>query len=115
MKKYINEKIMIILNKNVKTEKVEDGITRKILAHGGKMMLVEAYFKKGARGWVHSHPHEQISYIQKGSFEFELDGGKQVISVGDTVYIPSAKPHGVLALEDSVIIDIFTPQREDFL
>lgn len=106
---------MIILNKNVKKETLEEGIQRKILAHGGKMMLVEVYFKKGAIGQVHSHPHEQTSYIQKGSFEFELEGKKEVISAGDTVYIPSDKPHGVLALEDSVIIDIFTPQREDFL
>ncbi len=78
-------------------------------------MLVEVCFKKGSRGYVHTHPHEQISYVRKGSFEFELDGKREVISVGDSVYVPADKPHGVLALEDSVIVDTFTPQREDFL
>jgi len=106
---------MIVFNNLVEEERLEKGISRKILARGGSLMMVEVCFKKGERGLLHSHPHEQVSYIQKGSFEFELDDKKEIVSKGDSIYIPSGNPHGVLALVDSVIIDVFTPQREDFL
>jgi quercetin dioxygenase-like cupin family protein len=106
---------MIIKNDTVTTENLGNGLRRKILARGGKLMMVEVYFDKGGIGAVHSHPHEQVSYIVKGAFEFNIEGKKDVVTAGDTVYIGSNVPHGVVALEDSLIVDIFTPQRVDFL
>ena len=106
---------MFVLNKDVRAENIEEGISRKVLARGGSMMLVEVTFKKGATGALHSHVHEQVSYVHKGSFEFEIEGEKQIVKEGDTIYIPMYVMHGVTALEDSVIVDVFTPQREDFL
>ena len=106
---------MIVKNNSVKKENLGGGVSRKILARGGNLMMVEVCFEKGGIGAVHTHPHEQISYVHKGSFEFELGGKKEIVRAGDTIYVPSNIPHGVVALEESVIIDIFTPQREDFL
>lgn len=106
---------MIVKHEAVKSETVGEGVERKIIASDGSLMTVEVKFKKGAVGAVHSHPHEQVSYIVSGSFEFELDGQKEIIKAGDSYYVKPNVPHGVVALEDSVIIDIFTPQREDFL
>lgn len=106
---------MIVKNESVKREPLGSGVSRKILARGGNLMMVEVAFEKGGIGAVHSHPHEQISYIHSGSFEFELDGRKEIVRVGDTVYVPTNVPHGVVALEESIIVDIFSPQREDFL
>jgi quercetin dioxygenase-like cupin family protein len=106
---------MIIKNSTVSTNDLGGGLRRKILASGGKLMMVEVYFDKGGVGAMHSHPHEQVSYIVNGAFEFNIEGKKDVVKAGDTVYIGSNVPHGVVALEDSLIVDIFTPQREDFL
>ena len=106
---------MFVKNNDVKREDLEQGLSRKILARGGKMMLVEVTFKKGAVGYLHSHPHEQVSYIQKGSFEVEINGEKRILETGDSFYAAPDAKHGVVALEDSVIIDVFTPQRDDFL
>jgi quercetin dioxygenase-like cupin family protein len=106
---------MVVKNSSVQKEELGGGLSRKILARGGSLMMVEVHFEKGGIGAMHSHPHEQISYIVKGSFDFDVDGKKDVVKAGDTVYIGSNMPHGVVALEDSLIIDIFTPQREDFL
>jgi len=78
-------------------------------------MMVKIFFKKGAVGYVHTHPHEQVSYILKGSFEVEIDGEKEILTVGDSFYAGPEVPHGVLALEEAVIMDVFTPQREEFL
>ncbi|HDL18937.1 MAG TPA: cupin domain-containing protein [Bacteroidetes bacterium] len=106
---------MIVKNESVKSEPLGGSVGRKILARGGSLMMVEVTFEKGGIGAVHTHPHEQISYIHSGSFEFESDGGKEIVRVGDAVYLPANVPHGVVALEDSIIVDIFSPQREDFL
>jgi len=89
--------------------------TRRILAHGGGMMGVEASFEKGAVGTMHRHPHEQVSYVLSGSFEYEVEGKKYILHKGDSYYVAPNENHGATALEDAVILDIFTPQREDFL
>jgi quercetin dioxygenase-like cupin family protein len=59
--------------------------------------------------------HEQISYILSGTFEYEEAGETYILKAGDTYYVEPEVPHGATALEDGVILDIFTPQREDFL
>lgn len=93
----------------------DTGITRRILARGGNMMGVEATFQKGAVGTVHRHEHEQVSYIVSGSFEYVADGVVYHLKAGDSYYVAPNVAHGATALEDSVILDIFSPQREDFL
>ena len=93
----------------------EKGVTRRVIAHGGGMMAVHVSFEKGAVGSIHSHVHEQISYIVSGSFEYFENGERHLLRAGDSYYVPSGAAHGVVALEDSVILDVFTPQREDFL
>lgn len=78
-------------------------------------MAVEFTFQQGGIGAIHSHPHEQIGYIVKGSFEVTLNGTTAILTAGDTYYVPPHVPHGVKALVDGVVFDVFTPQREDFL
>jgi quercetin dioxygenase-like cupin family protein len=79
-------------------------------------MMVEITFKKGGVGEVHAHQeHEQVSYIVKGSFEVVVGAEKKVVYAGDSFYAGLNVSHGVTALEDSVILDVFTPVREDFL
>lgn len=91
------------------------GITRRILARGGNMMGVEASFEKGAVGEAHRHPHEQVSYVLSGSFAYEVEGKQYILHRGDSYYVAPGELHGATALEDAVILDIFTPQRQDFL
>jgi len=107
---------MFVENNSILSESVAHGVTRKVLAHGGSLMMVEVKFEKGAIGSIHSHVHEQISYVTQGCLEFNLYGDKRILHAGDTVYIPSNVAHGVLSLEDdTIIIDVFTPLRQDFL
>ena len=78
-------------------------------------MMVEVSFKKGGIGSMHSHVNEQISYISKGSFRVTLGEETKILIQGDSFYVPAKLSHGVAALEDSVILDVFTPIRENFL
>lgn len=106
---------MFVKNENVTPTACGEGTCRKILGTGGSLMMVEVSFKAGGVGAPHTHPHEQVSYVARGSFDFTLDGVTRRIGVGDSVYIPSGVSHGTVALEDSVIVDVFSPIREDFL
>ncbi|GLC80773.1 cupin domain-containing protein [Lacrimispora brassicae] len=106
---------MVLKYEDIIPTNPEPGITRRILARGGSLMGVEASFKKGAAGKVHKHPHEQVSYIVSGSFEYEANGVTYMLKAGDSYYVEPDVLHGAVALEDSVILDIFTPQREDFI
>ena len=106
---------MVLKYEDIKPTNPAPGITRRILAYGGKMMGVEASFEKGAVGSVHVHEHEQISYILSGTFEYVENGQSFILKAGDSYYVEPNVPHGATALEEGVILDIFTPQREDFL
>lgn len=92
-----------------------EGIGRKILAYNDEMMTVENHFVTGAVGPLHSHPHTQITYVLSGKFEFDIEGEKKVVTVGDTMLKTDAVVHGCVCLEQGVLLDIFTPMREDFV
>ena len=56
-----------------------EGVTRKVLAHSENLMVCELHYEKDAIGALHSHPHEQITYIVSGRFEFTIDGRKFIV------------------------------------
>jgi len=91
-------------------------IKRKIIAHNGKIMMVDVYFQDDAIGTEHVHEHEQATYCLEGEFEFTIGDEKKIIKQGDTVYIPPMVNHGaVLITPKGRLLDVFTPQRDDFL
>lgn len=107
---------MITDASKIQSKDLGGGVTRKVVTYSKDMMLCQLTFKKGAIGTLHKHPHEQIGYVVSGSFEVEEKGfGKKIVKAGDTYQIPSNIEHGVVALEDSVLLDVFTPMRQDFL
>jgi quercetin dioxygenase-like cupin family protein len=93
----------------------EPGLRREILAHSPAMMLVRHVMKKGWEGVAHSHPHEQMVYVISGCIRVTVDGTSMDASAGDSFIVASNVRHQAFALEDSVVLDIFTPAREDYL
>lgn len=89
-------------------------INRRLVS-GEKIMIVELTLGKGGMVAEHSHPHEQMTHVLSGRLEFEVQGEKRVVGPGEVVHLPSNVPHGAVALEDSVTLEIFSPPREDFL
>lgn len=104
-----------IKSENIVWETVTEGVRRKILGYDDKIMMVKVEFKKGSIGALHQHPHSQTTYLAKGVFEVNIGGEKQVLSEGDCFYIPPDVMHGVLAIEDGLLVDVFSPMREDFI
>lgn len=106
---------MFSYNQDVQAVSCEPGVTRKILNYSDQLMMCELHFEKGSRGKLHRHTNEQITYIAKGSFEFTISGETHVVSRGDSVFMPANAEHGVTALEDGILVDVFSPKRDDFL
>ena len=91
------------------------GVKRKIMAYDDKLMLVKVAFETGGIGTVHQHLHTQITHVESGVFEIEIAGEKQVLKAGDAFFIPGNVWHGAVCLEAGVLIDTFSPVREDFI
>jgi quercetin dioxygenase-like cupin family protein len=90
-------------------------LSRKLRARGGSLMMVEVYFKPGAIGYEHEHPHEQMCYCLSGEFVFSVGAESRTLQAGDSVYVPSSTLHGAICIKEGRLLDVFTPQREDFL
>jgi len=99
---------------SVAEEQLTCSIKRRMIV-GTKEMLVRWEFTKGAVAARHSHPHEQIVVMVKGKLRLLVGEEEKIIESDDIVVIPPNMPHEAHALEDTVVIDIFSPPREDFL
>ncbi|EKP0308881.1 cupin domain-containing protein [Aeromonas veronii] len=106
---------MFISNHECPLEDLGNGIQRKLLAHAGGLMSVEVHFEQGAIGALHSHPHEQLTYVLSGEFEFTIGNETRLVKAGDTLYKQPNIVHGCVCKTAGVLLDLFTPQRLDFL
>ncbi len=96
-------------------EEVDVGIKRQFLAYGPELMAVKVWFEEGTVGYEHHHTHTQVSYVVSGEFEAMIDGEKRLLKEGDSFYVAPNKLHGAVCKKAGVLIDMFSPLREDFL
>lgn len=106
---------IFIENRDIPWEEVDKGMKRKIMAYDDKLMVVKVEFDKGGIGALHQHYHSQITHVESGVFEVQINGEKKVLTAGDAFYIPPNVIHGAICLEAGVLIDVFSPMREDFI
>lgn len=107
----------LIVHANEETPvRTPDGADRRVLSYGENIMLVQFNFDAGIESWEHSHVHEQIGYVVSGEIEFYMEGNKPVhLEPGGSYYVPSNVRHNIKTLAPTVLVDCFTPIREDFL
>ena len=89
------------------------GIKQKTLVYGENTLMAEIKQSKGTRIPNHSHPHEQTGYLVTGKTRLFIDDQVNDCSPGDSWCIPSNAEHGMYAVKDSVVIEVFSPVRED--
>ena len=93
-----------------------DGAQRKVLSYGEKLMLVQFTFQANATSWLHGHPHEQVGYVVSGEIDFIMEGREPTrLVAGGSYYVPPNVKHNITTHAPTVLIDAFTPIREDFL
>ena len=96
-------------------EDLGEGLKRQILGFNDELMAVKVWFEKGAEGYVHKHRHSQVTYVEQGEFHFNIDGTVKVLRAGDSCLIPPHVEHGAVCPTGGILIDTFSPVREDFL
>lgn len=101
--------------KDVVYRPVKDGIELCTLVYGKKTSLVEFKLKAGVEIPFHNHPYEQTGYLVSGSVIFKMEGTEFMAMPGDSWCVPEMILHGATVLEDSVIIEVFSPPREDYM
>lgn len=96
-------------------ESVGEGLTRQLLGYDDTILAAKVEFEVGAVGEVHSHNHSQVSYVESGEFDVYIDGVEKRLGPGDSFYIEPNLDHGAVCREAGVLLDVFSPVREDFL
>ena len=104
-----------VFYKDIEGIPASQGVIRKVLAHCDVLMCVENSFETGAVGALHSHPHTQVTYVAEGRFRFTIGDETREVSRGDTLCKQNGVTHGCVCLEKGILVDFFTPMREDFV
>ena len=99
----------------VPVEQLAEGTERRMV-WGEQLMVCRLHFAPGVVTAVHSHPHEQITLVERGRVRFHVAGEARLASAGDILHFPPNVEHGATMLDEEVVlVDIFSPIREDFL
>lgn len=95
-------------------ERLSDRVGRQLL-HTGSMTVARIHLAAGAVVPTHAHANEQVASVLTGRLRFRVGGEEVVAGPGETVAIPADVPHEVEALEDALVLDVFSPVREDWV
>jgi quercetin dioxygenase-like cupin family protein len=95
-------------------EQMNPGMTRRAI-HTHNMTIARLEIRKDSVVPEHHHVHEQVATVERGALKFPIEGRDLVLRAGESLAIPSNVPHSVVALEDTVVTDVFSPPREDWL
>jgi len=104
-----------VLKAQSSVEAVGPGIKRQLLGYNDEIMAVRVWFDEGAVGELHKHPHSQVAYVESGKFDVTVGEETKSLVAGDSFYIAPEVMHGAVCKEAGVLIDMFSPVREDFL
>jgi quercetin dioxygenase-like cupin family protein len=96
-------------------EEIGPGLKRQLLGYNGELMAVRVWFETGAVGELHKHPHAQVAYVESGRFDVTVGEETRTLTSGDSFYVAPETMHGAVCLEAGVLIDMFSPVREEFL
>ncbi|MEJ2330549.1 MAG: cupin domain-containing protein [Desulfuromonadales bacterium] len=92
-----------------------DRVQRKTLVYGGQTLMVEIRLEPGGELPLHSHIHEQTGYLVKGKIELLIGDASFTACPGDSWCIKGGEQHGLRTLEESVVVEVFSPVRDEYI
>ena len=104
-----------LFGNDIPVQPADPGMTRQLLGYDPSLMVARVTFEKGAVGQIHDHPHAQVTYVESGSFDVTIGEETRTLNGGDSFYVPPNVSHGAVCTEPGVLLDVFSPAREDFL
>ena len=88
----------------------------KILSNSESLTVAEIAFPAGVAAAVHQHPHEEVNYVARGTFDFMCDGKVSTLTVGESIRIPPGLSHNITCHdEDGIVLSSWTPSRQDLI
>lgn len=109
----MNERI-VVKRENAK-KRVFQGVYLDSLAVGEKSMVTKMNYAVGNYAAKHTHPHEQCGYVISGKYLMTIEEKEILLEAGDSYAVPGNVTHSFKVLEAGEVVDVFTPQREDYL
>jgi quercetin dioxygenase-like cupin family protein len=94
---------------------IAPGIRRRTITYGTSMYQMIAKLDAGSRMPEHKHPQEQIVHILEGRMKLIVSGVPHELKGGESFYLASDVPHGVETVDDTMVLDTFSPPRHDYL
>jgi quercetin dioxygenase-like cupin family protein len=79
------------------------------------MTVARILLERGAVVPEHAHVHEQVANVVTGRLRFVVGHEEAIVAGGETIVVPPGVPHAVEALEDSLVLDVFAPVRDDWV
>jgi len=107
--------LVVVPHEAARESEPEPGLIRRVMAYNDKLFLAEHRMVEGWVGSAHSHEHDQIVYVVGGHLKVTCQGKTFDLRAGDSFVVRGGVEHGASAAEDSIVIDIFTPCREDYI
>ena len=99
----------------IPARRVGDGVMRQMV-HGERVMVCRLTIAARVTTDPHRHDHEQITMVERGRVRFLIESEDRLCGAGDVIVLPGGTWHGCTVLdEEAVLVDIFSPLREDFL
>jgi quercetin dioxygenase-like cupin family protein len=106
---------MVLKKREDGWKKMIEGVERQNLTHGDKIHLLKFRLHKDAVIPIHDHPHEQTGYLLQGKMVMIIEGEECLLESGDSWSLRGGVPHGVKVLEECLVLEVFSPLREEYL
>jgi len=98
----------------LKKETINEKLWRRFVS-GQRITMAQFFFAKGGTVPRHQHENEQLTYVLEGALRFAVGDEEVTVRSGEVLYIPSDIPHGAVALEDTLDLEVFSPVRADWV
>ena len=99
---------------DITAEQINPTISRRYVT-GNHVTIARFELKQGGVVPLHAHPNEQVSFVVSGTLKFLIDGKEIVVAGGEVLQIPGGVPHEIEVVEDALVIDVFSPVRQDWI
>jgi quercetin dioxygenase-like cupin family protein len=99
---------------DVPAEQINASINRKFIT-GDRVTVARFELRRGGVVPLHAHDNEQVSMVISGALKFKAGGQETIVRGGEVIQLPGGLPHEVEVLEDAVVVDVFSPARQDWI
>ncbi len=105
---------MIVTTADVEPVEMLPGVLRRTLNYGQRAMIVHFTLEEGAVVPAHSHPNEQMGYVIEGEMKMTIGDETFTVSAGQSYLAPANVEHSATITRRAIVLDTFSPPREDY-